>query len=182
MEPLIKSFLREGKISVTGILFLGLIFMMGCGTPKQTSQNPQNFQELRDLVNSREFSIEFQWAQPQGGGMIDLMSNPNHIRFKGEEVDIFLPYFGIRHSGGGYGSNTGGIIYTGMVSNLNVTEDSSKMNILLKFEGRHDSEVLIFNVTLYENGKAHANVSSSERTNIIYHGGDVKATSQVIER
>src|SRR5690606_19271090 len=128
----------------------------GCGTPRQAPTDPQNFDELKDLVDSREFSIEFQWAQPQGGGMVDLMSNPNHIRFKGDEVDIFLPYFGVRHRGGGYGSNTGGIRYEGQVSNLNISEDRSKKNILMKFEGRHDSEILVFNVTLYENGKAHA--------------------------
>lgn len=179
---MLKINLNRWHKPFAGILFLTLFLVMGCGTPRQTTQDPQNFDELRNLVNTREFAIEFQWAQPQGGGMIDLMSNPNHIRFKGEEVDIFLPYFGVRHSGGGYGNNTGGIKYQGNVSNLNITEDISKKNILLNFEGRHDSELLVFNVTLYENGKAHASVSSSERTNISYQGGDVKATSQYKER
>lgn len=168
--------------SLTGLFFLAMILIIGCGTPKQGISDPQNFDELKSLVNSREFSIVFQWAQPQGGGMIDLMSNPNHIRFNGEEVDIFLPYFGVRYRGGGYGSNTGGIKYEGKVSNMEIREDRLKNNILLRFEGRQGSEILVFNVTLYENGKAHASVSSSERNHITYQGGDVKAITPITER
>jgi hypothetical protein len=182
MNYLVKAILKKGKISISGISIFTLILFTSCGTPKETVTDPANYEELKELVNTREFSIEFQWAQPLGGGMIDLMSNPNHIRFKGDEVDIFLPYFGVRHSGGGYGSNTGGIKYEGEISDLNITEDRSKRNIHMKFEGRQDSEILLFNVTLYENGKAHASVSSSERANIVYQGGDVKATPQETER
>lgn len=160
----------------TGTILILFFILAACGTQK-TNTNSQDFEELKTLVDSRNFEIEFQWAQPQGGGMIDIMSNPNHIRFEGEEVDIFLPYFGVRHRGGAYGSNTGGIKYEGKVSNLNISEDRSKKNILLKFEGRQDTEILVFNVTIYENGKAHASVSTSERNNIIYQGGDVKPTS-----
>lgn len=181
METIVRSVAKKQALLLSGILFLVMTIIVGCGAPRNTS-NPENYEELKNLVENREFAIEFQWAQPQGGGMIDLMSNPNHIRFKGDEVDIFLPYFGVRHRGGAYGSNTGGIKYEGKVSNLNISEDPSKNNILMKFEGRQDTEILVFNVTLYENGKAHASVSSSERNNIIYQGGDVKLSAQVAER
>lgn len=163
------------------MLFMSLIFLMGCGSQKKGNSDPQNFEELRDLVNNREFSIEFQWAQPQGGSQVDLLSNPNHIKFKGEEVDIFLPFFGERHRGGGYGNNTGGILYKGNMSNLVIRENSSKQQILLRFEGRQETEMLVFNITLFDNGKAQANVSSSDRSNITYQGGVIKPTSRARE-
>lgn len=182
MKTMFNLAVSKFNISVIGSFIIGVFFIIGCGTPKQTVADPQNFDELRDLVNTREFSIVFQWAQPQGSGMVDLMTNPNHIKFKDNEVDVFLPYFGVRHSGGAYGNNSGGIRYVGEILNLKISEDRSKNNILMQFEGRQGSEFLIFNLTLYENGKAYANVSSSERSNINYQGGDVKPTATVTER
>lgn len=179
---MIKMGNKKIKCSVSGMLFLGIILFMGCGSPRQTTTDLQNFDQLKNLVNKQDFTIEFQWAQPQGGGLIDLMTNPNFMRFKGEEVDIFLPYFGVRHSGGGYGSNTGGIKYKGKISNLSLRENPSKQNILMKFEGKQDTEWLEFNVTFYTNGKAQAIVSSSERSNISYQGGDVKPTPSNMDR
>ncbi len=176
-----RFILNFRQILVQGNLFLVLLIIVGCGTPREKFPDPQNFNELKSLVESREFSIAFQWAQPQGGGLVDLMSNPNYLRFNGEEVDIFLPYFGIRHSGGGYGKSEG-INYRGEPLKLRISEDRSKNNILIQFEGRQGSELLFFQLTLYENEKAFLNVSSSERTNINYQGGNVKSTQDVSER
>ncbi len=181
MKPMITSAWNFRKITVPIILHFGLLIFMGCGAPRQSTSDPQSFDDLKALVDKRKFEIKFQWAQPQGGAMIDLMSNPNFIRFNEENVDIFLPYFGVRHSGGAYGSNTGGIKYEGEISNLKINEEQLKNNIKLQFEGRQGSELLIFNITMYDNGKAYANVSSSERANIMYQGGDVKAIPEVNE-
>ena len=127
-------------------------------------------QELKEMVNQRNFSIKFQWAQPQRGGMIDLTTNPNEFAIKDDMANIFLPYFGVRHRGGAYNQNKEGIHYKGRISNLQINEASSGKEILIKFSVKEDTEYLEFILTIYENAKAHLSVSSSERENIVYQG------------
>ena len=142
---------------------------MGCGTSKNTTSN-QDFDALINLVNSRNFEIEHEWARPLSGNTINLLGNPNYIRMKGNQVDLFLPYYGVRQSGGGYGSGEGGIKYVGPAEKLVIEENRDQNSILLKFEGRQGTEDLQFFITLLLGGSAHTSVNSSERSSISYSG------------
>lgn len=150
--------------------FLALCFglLASCGS-SNASFNKAEYNELKQLVNSRNFKIENSWANPQGGSQINLIGNSNHIRFKRDSVEIFLPYFGVRHSGGGYGGE-GGIKYEGPAKNLKITENSEKGNILVEFEGKQNNEILHFFLRLYSNGKTLTSINSSQRSTISYQG------------
>lgn len=154
-----------------------VFFTLACGGIKKSGSEEatKDFQKLSELVNSREFEIENEWLIPLGGSAINMIGNPNFIRFEGDSVDVFLPYYGVRHSGGGYGS-TGGIKYKGPAKNLNIDKDTSKNSIILNFEGRDgdSNESLKFFITLFQGGSATTSVSSSQRQSISYRG-DVKA-------
>ena len=150
------------------IMILVLLFS-GCGTPKNTTPN-QDFDALMNLVNSRNFEIEQEWARPMSGNTINLLGNPNYIRMKGNQVDLFLPYYGVRQSGGGYGTGEGGIKYVGPAEKLVIEEKPGENSVLLKFEGRQGTEDLQFFITLLPGGSAHTSVNSSERNSISYSG------------
>jgi len=173
-----KLSLNKGAIKGFLGLILGLLVLTGCKSTRMES-DPQRFQELQALVNNRDFTIKFQWAHPQRGGMIDLSSNPNEFTIDGDMVNIFLPYFGVRHRGGGYNQNKGGISYKGRISDLQISEDVSRGNIILEFSAKEDSERFNFLVTMFNNGKAQVNVSSSDRESILYHGGEVRPSSEL---
>ncbi|MFN4764014.1 DUF4251 domain-containing protein [Gillisia sp. Q332] len=162
-----KKFSMVFKLLVPFILLL----VLACGGVKNSgsAEAVKDFQELSELVNSREFEIENEWLSPLGGSMINLIGNPNYIRFKGDSVAVFLPYYGVRHSGGGYGRD-GGITYKGPAKNLNITEDKGRKNILLNFEGKENNENLEFFITLFPGGSATTSVSSSQRQSISYRG------------
>lgn len=151
-----------------GFLILTLIFLLACGGSKSTADN-EDFNQLKELVGSREFEIQHQWARSSLGGSINLIGNPNFIRFKGDSVNIFLPYFGERYSGSGYGSE-GGIKYKGPVKNLNVTTHKEEQELILEFEGDRGTENLQFYITLFANGDASTSVTSSQREAISYSG------------
>ncbi|MCJ7757218.1 MAG: DUF4251 domain-containing protein [Gillisia sp.] len=177
MKTELTSALKKVK-SILQLVFLalGLILMsMSCGSTKDTgsSTDQQNFEQLRELVNSREFEIENDWAVPLRLTTINLIGNSNFIRFKGDSVEVFLPYFGVRHSGGGYGAS-GGIEYEGPAEDLSIEENMAKNNILIKFEGRQGSEHLQFIITLFTKGNTSTSVNSSDRDPISYWG-NVKA-------
>jgi len=166
MLKTVKSVLQLGFLAV------GVILMtMACGSANNTgsSNDLQNFEQLKELVNSREFEIENDWAVPLRSPTINLIGNSNFIRFKGDSVALFLPYFGVRHSGGGYGTS-GGIEYEGTAKELYIAEDMAKNNILVKFQGRQGSEHLQFIITLFSKGNTSTSVNSSERDPISYWG------------
>lgn len=162
----------------TNIIFkffslVSLILILACGGAKNTNDDLREFEQLKELVSSREFEIENQWAMPLRGGQINLIGNANFIRFKGDSVEVFLPYFGVRHAGGGYGGE-GGIKYEGPAENLSIMEHVAEKNIELTFEGQQGIENLDFLITIYSNGKVNTSVNSSQRDAISYKG-DLKA-------
>lgn len=148
-----------------------LLFVMACGTQYgMRGENPDDFEELKRLISSGDYEIENHWAIPQNGTMIDLVGNSNFIRFRGDSVSLFLPYFGVRHSGGDYGGRDGGIRYEGPVKELGISEDAEKERVLVDFEGTQGSENYNFRITLFSNGNSNTNVNSSERNSISYRG------------
>ncbi len=158
---------------VTGFflqMFTGgiMIVILACGSTKSTG-SVKNFEELRNLVNSGEFEIESEWVNPLGGNPIYVTPGSNFIRFKDEKVEIFLPYFGVRHAGGGYGGD-GGINYEGPAKELRINEEIGENRMKLYFRGKHEGEDLQFYITLYSNGNANISVNSSQRSSISYQG------------
>lgn len=150
---------------IPGFLFLMVI---SCGTNRSTRGGAEA-QNIENLIEGREFEITNEWLMPLGGSMVNLIGNDNYIRVKGDSLDVFLPYYGVRHSGGGYGAE-GGIRYEGVPENLSITHDEKRNNYMLKFEGDHESENLRFMITIFTNGDTHTSVTSSQRASISYRG------------
>ena len=157
------------KPRIDYLVIVLILLFAGCGTPKDATQL-QDFNALLDLVNTGQFEIEQEWAMPMSGNTINLLGNPNYVRMKGNQVDLFLPYYGVRQSGGGYGTGEGGIKYVGPAEKLVIEEKPGKNSVLLKFEGRQGTEELQFFITLLSGGSAHTSVNSSERNSISYSG------------
>lgn len=167
MEAMTKSLYWKG-LPILGII----LFMMSCGGGQGaiTAEERQELEQLKQKVESREFEIVHEWANPQGGSNISLIGNTNFIRFEGETVEVFLPYYGVRYSGGGPGSE-GGIKYEGPIENYQVEERLKQREVLVSFEGQNkDNEHLKFLITLYPNGNANTSVTSSQRSTITYRG------------
>lgn len=150
-----------------------IILITACGgSGRQARMGPvdlQNYEKVKKLVENRRFEIENQWVYPLRGGAINLLDNPNHIRFKGDSVDVFLPYFGVRQMGGGYGTE-GGIKYKGPAKDLDITYNDKERKVQVKFQGQQGTENLQFTIILFSNGNANTTVNSSQRDGISYQG------------
>ena len=163
---------RGGRLK--GFAFYSVLLILGfltsCGSSGDLrNANVNSYNDLQNLVVvQKEFAIENQWANPMGGNRVDLIGNTNYIRINGDRVELFLPYFGVRHSGGAYNSE-GGIKYEGPIENLQIEERDGK-SINVTFKGRQGSEDLDFLITLFPGGSAITNVNSSERQSISYQG------------
>ena len=152
---------------ITALLIV--IVLTACGGTN-TQERDANYRSLQEVVSSKKFKIENQWAYPNGGGNINLIGNPNSIKLINDSIDIYLPYFGVRQSGGTYNGAEGGIKYKGPVKNLKIEENNRKGEIKINFEARQNSEDLDFFMTLYPNKKVRTYVILSQRTTISYDG------------
>ncbi|MDT0647629.1 DUF4251 domain-containing protein [Zunongwangia sp. F260] len=153
------------------LLLVMCVTLISCGGSRSRTSDSdlKAYEKLQELVNSRGFEIENQWAIPLRGGRINLIGNPNFIRFKGDSADVFLPYFGVRQSGGGYGEG-GGIEYKGPTEDLEIIENRENKNIRIKFDGKMGTESLSFYINLHPNGNAETSVNSNQRDAISYRG------------
>lgn len=162
----------KSEKKITGLLgsFFLILLLFSCGSGRTNGEAAREMEEIKELVSDRRFEIEHRWADPlRGGGRINLIGNPNFIRFKGDSVDIFLPYFGVRQMGGGY-NREGGIRYEGLARDLKIVEPRGERKLQLTFNGSRDSETLSFMITIFPNNRVHTNVNSSQRDAISYEG------------
>ncbi len=150
------------------ITFCIAIFFAACGSTNQTPEDALAYRSMVERINNLDFEIENDWANPARYQRMNLIGNPNHIRVKGDSVNIFLPFFGVRHSGGYRGD--GAVIYEGIMENLKIEENERKGEIRMSFEGSHKSENMDFDITIFPNGRTTTYFSSSQRDRITYDG------------
>jgi len=149
---------------------LGIILMYSCAGNKELSATKlSEYEDLKSLISTRNFKIVNDFANTSIGGNVNIVGNTNFIKFKGDSVDIFLPFFGTRYRGSSFG-NEGGIKYKGLAKDLEIIEQSEKTRLLLEFRSSQDGEDLDFIITLYPNKKANTSVNTSERSTISYRG------------
>lgn len=145
------------------ICILGLF--ISCGSAAKTDAK---IDKTNSLIESGEFEIQHDWVMTQGGARINILDNPNFIRFKNDSVNIFLPFFGERYSGGGY-NREGGIVYDGPLRNYEMDE-GVKSNKIIKFRAKQNSEILDFTINIFPEGSVTTRVNSTERSFISYQG------------
>ena len=122
--------------------FLIVLIMIGCASTKKTHVvKEKDTKALDEMISSKFFEIESQWAQPQlsttmaqlgnaglfpagsNAGNINLIGNPNYFRMEGEKVKAYLPYYGERQMGGAYNNNKTGIEFDGVPIDLEITKE-----------------------------------------------------------
>lgn len=151
-------------------IIIALFLLQSCGSSADTTK----IAETKALIEIREFKIEHDWLNPMAGGRINLIGNPNFIRFKNDSVNLFLPFFGERFSGGGYNSE-GGIIYEGPLQDFEISSGRNNSQVI-KFSTDQDTENLNFTINIYPEGDVSTRVNSSQRSFISYQGkiGELK--------
>ena len=161
---------RKNIIRFFLLLLLPVILMVtSCGIRNMLAADSAEYQQTLEKVNSLDFEIENDWANPLRDSRINLIGNANHIKFQKDSVDVFLPFFGVRHSGGGYGTE-GAIVYKGPIKNLRIEEMPDRGRVKMFFEGTHKTEVLSFDITVFPGGNTSTSVGSSQRDRMGYDG------------
>jgi len=160
---------------------------VSCGTSNKVS-NARTVEVVK-LLNEQEFEIISDFANPtisnaltqlsgsnllgygNNASSINLTGNSNFLKVYKDSVSAFLPYYGERRFGGGYGDTDTGIIFKGKPEDFNVT-DTKKNNgkeYSFNIDGENNENYKL-NITVYNTGKSIINVYSAQRTTISYSG------------
>ena len=150
------------------LFIIGLLSLALLSACKSTKGDTSDLSELRLLIESRFFDIENNWALPLRGAQINLVTNDNHLRFRKDSIDIFLPYFGVRQFSGGYNAEAG-IRYEGILNDLEI-DSSYADKVKLRFETSIGTEQIRYIITMYPDGKSNLQLLMNQRDNISYRG------------
>jgi len=133
----------------------------------------QEYQKTKALVTSGSFEFEGDWVFPLGGNRISLIGNSNGLKIEKDNVEAFLPYFGVVRAGGVTYGGQGGIRFDGPLKDYKVIFNDVKRTITLDFDARNDRESfkVVFNIT--RGGGASVVVTGVYRNSIRYLG-DIK--------
>jgi hypothetical protein len=170
-------------------LFIFIIFLMlGCGSSSRVVAPSDESRALDSLIVENNFIIESDWASPQvtasmaaiansgllgvgnNANNINLIGNPNFLKVEGDTISAYLPYFGERQMGGGYGTSSA-IEFKGIPGNLNIEKDNKKQLYRIRFNIQGDNtETYNVMVDLYPNKTSFININSLQRFPIRYQG------------
>ncbi|WMI70316.1 DUF4251 domain-containing protein [Mangrovimonas sp. YM274] len=133
-------------------------------------QEREAFLKTKTLVEGEVFTFSADWATTQKGRRINLIGNPNFLRFDHGKIDADLPYFGVAQVAGYGSSSSGGVVVKGNMYNETKKVDEKKRRIVISFSVKNTSENFNMILTVYGNGNAILSVGSSNRNRISYDG------------
>ncbi|MFT4830735.1 MAG: hypothetical protein ACI815_000371 [Psychroserpens sp.] len=176
------------KLIINILTLLMLAILIGCGTSSKTVSSAAQIQQLEDLVASKSFQIQSDWAMPlmtnslnsisnagllpagSSGSQISLIGNSNFLMLEGDTISAYLPYFGERQMGGGYSTTDNAIQFKGIPEKYEVTKNEKTQSKEISFNIDNRTESFRVFITLSPNFSSTINVNSSHRFSIRYKG------------
>ena len=126
----------------------------------------QKANEVKELIDSKRFTIDVNRAIPMGGRSLNLTS-PYSLEMRGDSVISYLPYFGRAYSAP-YGGGDG-LRFEESITDYQSTFDK-KGTARIKFVARTKEDTFRFDVQVFSNGSAIISVTPTNRQNITYQG------------
>ena len=113
------------------MLMNSLVFSQSKKELKKEKEEKE-YQKILTLIEGQNFEFEADWATAQGGRRINLISSPNFLKIKNDSAIIYLPYFGTLTSAASAMTNEGGIIFSGLMENYEMTKDSDIVQLVTR--------------------------------------------------
>ena len=142
-----------------------LIFTSACSSLKTA---PEKVNEFTNKLDSKDFTIRFNYANPIRMQQIALTSEYT-LTIKGDSAIAFLPYYGIAYVAP-FNSSEGGIKFASKM--LNYSKSLNKKGDGWDIRFKINSSEYHYNLFLsvYQNGSSTLQVNSYERDTISFYG------------
>ena len=173
------------KAYILSFLMVSLVFI-GC---KSTQPQPVNtLPQLENLVNTKSFEIESQFATPaltntfsqlnnanllgagSTTGQINLIGNANFLRFKNDTISAFLPYYGEQQVGSSFFTGEVAIEFDDIPQDYTVKVNKKDITIEFEINDKRRAERYDVFLKLFPSNTSIIRVVSNKRTPITYRG------------
>lgn len=158
---------RLSLVLIMGIaLCVGGQSLFAGNTDSRKSKKEQKKEEVKERLDSGNYTIDVDRALPMSGRSVNLTSLYT-LEIKGDSVISYLPYFGRAYSvpyGGG-----DGLHFKTAITDYSIVYDK-KRTARIQFKARTDEDNFSFNVQVFSNGTASINVTPVNRQSIGFHG------------
>lgn len=159
--------------NIVFIMFASVL-LLSCATGQTASEKKAAARQLQsqieDSINQRTIKVTVNFANP-------LRMPPRHlttdysIALRGDTVTSWLPYFGVAHRADISNDTTSPLIFKEKAYDVKVVK-GKRDAYDITFATRHHSESLEYRLSVFPNGNAMVNVTSSDR-DVISFDGDV---------
>lgn len=129
----------------------------------------KEFAEMKKIVEGRSMIFVAKSAHPQGGGRVDLTTNPNFLKIMVDSAHAALPFFG-RAYNVPYGGGNGGIKFNGKMENYVLKTIEKKYSFQINFKVKEGNESFDCTLSIFRSGSATLSVTSVNRAFISYQG------------
>ncbi len=164
-----------------------VVVMVSSCKSSQTAVTPQQLEGFSQLVDSKAFRIESEWAHPQltsafsqrlvsqlllpgnTASAINLVGNPNFLTINGDSIASYLPYFGQRQLRVAYGGTDGSISLKGPMQDYTVKTNKDESRTIT-FTADSNTEAIDVIIRVFPNLKADISINSATRQPIQYSG------------
>lgn len=121
---------------------------------------------FKEIINSKQYKIEVNYAHPQSGRLIYLTSLYS-LTIKNDSIDSYLPFFGRAYSipyGGG-----DGLRFKSKIKTYEI-EKEKKKELRIRVETVTPEDSYTFFIIVYKNKSADINVMMNKRSSIRFSG------------
>ncbi len=132
-------------------------------------------EQTKKLVAENTWQFEATQMLPMNGKS-KILTSPYNVVLKNNEVDSYLPYFGVAYSAD-YGSTESPMTFTAPIEELNV-KDGKKGSYLVKFSAKNKNDLVEFSFNISSTGTTTLSISSTNRQHISYYGNLVPVTEK----
>lgn len=142
-----------------------LFFVVACSSSKTT---PKAINEITRKVESKDFTVEMNYANPLRGKHIYLTSGYD-LCIKNDSAFAYLPYYGVAYTAP-YNSSDGGIKFAEPMSDYVMTPHKKADGWDIRFKVNSRSGVYNLALNVFNNGSTTLSVESYERDMIRFDG------------
>lgn len=148
---------------------LGIVLVLAgqslCAQTKKEKRE-QKAKEVKELIDSKRFTVDVNRAIPMGGRSLNLTS-PYSLEMRGDSAISYLPYFGRAYSAP-YGGGDG-LRFEKSITDYQ-TSFNKKGTAQIQFRTRTDDDTYAFNVEVFPNGSATITVIPVNKQSITFYG------------
>ncbi|TPN88845.1 DUF4251 domain-containing protein [Aquimarina algicola] len=161
---------------------------ISCSSSKKTAYTISQIENLDQLIHSKKFEIQSDWAYPMvtnsisqiansgllqpgsSANAINLIGNANYFKIDQDSISMYLPFFGERRLSTTYNSQDVAIQFNGQPSDLKIQKNDSKQVYEIRFSAKTNNDNHDVFITLAPNLTGTIAINSTFRTAINYKG------------